>query len=186
MSKNGPRVRHSPDVVTDYLARLPVFEERLRSKIDTSAGPEGCWPWMGQRSAKGYGIICQGNLVPVRVHRLIWGIANGHAPGDLLIRHSCDNPPCCNEAHLLDGTPADNTGDMMERSRHRSRAIKGEASPTARLTDAQIAEIRSRRAGGERLGPLAQEFGVSLGYVDKIVSGRVRKAAPELHGERRE
>lgn len=38
-----------------------------------------------------------------------------------MVRHSCDNPPCCNPAHLLVGTAAQNAQDMAERGRHRNQ-----------------------------------------------------------------
>jgi hypothetical protein len=57
-------------------------------------------------------------------HRVSYALANNidpHTmPADLVIRHTCDNPPCVNPAHLLAGTQADNNADKMQRGRHRS------------------------------------------------------------------
>jgi hypothetical protein len=36
----------------------------------------------------------------------------------MVLRHSCDNPPCVNPDHLVPGTCADNSRDMVERRRH--------------------------------------------------------------------
>ncbi len=92
--------------------------------------------------------------------------------GELLGLHSCDNPPCCNPAHLRWGTPSDNMRDMHERGRHTKRGHK--------LTDAQVIDIRSRH--GQTLHQLADEFGVSFGLISQIRTGRIwRHLIPERH-----
>ena len=46
------------------------------------------------------------------------------------------------------------------------------------LADADVAEIRERRAAGERAADLSDEFGLSLRYVSALISGQRRPGAP--------
>lgn len=85
--------------------------------------PNGCWEWQGARSG-GYGIIRLSKTVKVYAHRFAYEGFNGPlAPGEL-VRHRCDNPPCVRGVHLLSGSHADNTADMIERGRQRFTARK--------------------------------------------------------------
>ena len=54
------------------------------------------------------------------LHRWVWEQVNGPIPEGMLVRHRCDNPPCFRYDHLLLGTVADNTADMLERGRARN------------------------------------------------------------------
>lgn len=80
-----------------------------------------CWLWKGNRDEKGYGRFSFQDK-DMRAHRMAYTLAYGPIPEGLLIRHTCDNPPCVNPNHLLVGTDADNVRDMMERGRHASAA----------------------------------------------------------------
>ena len=92
------------------------IEDRLEEKIDRSGGPDACHPWTGAPQGEGYGTIrWQGKQW--LTHRLVWTLENGEIPPGVVIRHRCDNPPCCNRRHLLSGTKADNAADMRERRR---------------------------------------------------------------------
>lgn len=97
-------------------------EERFWAKVDTSGGPDACWPWLGSFRHHGYGqFSVNGKLVTVP--RWILGKARGKPlrwDSELreLACHRCDNPPCCNPAHLYVGTHKANTGDMIARGRH--------------------------------------------------------------------
>jgi len=74
--------------------------------------------WMRSRSnPSGYGQvgIVDGKLI--RAHRLAWELTNGWIPNGLYVCHHCDNPPCCNPAHLFLGTQADNMSDMVKKRR---------------------------------------------------------------------
>lgn len=90
---------------------------RFWSKVN-QAGPDDCWEWQASRNHSGYGSFGLGYTMR-GAHRIAYAIANGgELPEGQLVRHKCDNPPCCNPAHLEIGTAKDNTNDMMERGRH--------------------------------------------------------------------
>jgi DNA-binding CsgD family transcriptional regulator len=93
--------------------------------------------------------------------------ANGHWPSPMCL-HSCDNPPCCNEVHLREGTGAENADDRDRRGRQAAGARNG----SARLTDAQAVEVKRRVLSGEGQSALAREFGISPTTVWEIKNGR--------------
>lgn len=99
--------------------------ERFWSKVDRSGGPDACWPWTGGHDERGYGIFYPTGERKTRAHRWLLG----HLRGKPLIDkprgiedgcHRCDNPPCCNPAHLYVGTRKRNIADAVERSRLRN------------------------------------------------------------------
>lgn len=141
--------------------------ERFWAKVDTSAGPEGCWPWTAARRREGYGHFAGGPGLSY-AHRFSYWLATGQHPGDLLVRHTCDNPPCVNPAHLELGTIADNMADRH----NRGRDARGERINHAKLTDADVLSIRHRFEQGESHSDLAAAFGVSRSNVCRIVNGR--------------
>lgn len=143
--------------------------ERLGLLVDSSGGPDACWPFTGATGRSGYG--------RVRVHGVsrsahVWAYeeAFGPVPDGLLVRHHCDNRLCCNPSHLATGTHQDNMNDKVARGRQ-SR-LAGEQSPTAILTEPQALSIRNRRRAGERSADLATEFGVSRSLVNSIATGK--------------
>ena len=82
-----------------------------------------CLEWTGYTRAFGYGqLMVDGKCVGT--HRVAWTLANGPIPDGICVLHRCDNPPCCEPAHLFLGTAADNTADMIAKGRHRSPPIK--------------------------------------------------------------
>ena len=52
---------------------------------------------------------------------------------------------------------------------------RGESHPASKLSDSQVAELRSRFASGERAKALAAEFGVHVVYLRRILSGKARR-----------
>lgn len=87
------------------------------ARVDRSGGPDSCWVWKAARFANQYGSFHL-NGRNVRAHRWLLGFLRG-APlePDQFACHRCDNPPCCNPAHLFVGSARDNSRDMSVKGR---------------------------------------------------------------------
>jgi hypothetical protein len=134
------------------LFRSMTFEERFRSRLKTM--PSGCIEWTGARSG-GYGMVkFLGRSV--LAHRVAFGLAGGLLNDAVLVLHSCDNPPCCNPAHLRSGTSEDNASDRE--SRKRRRIIRGSVHGMSKLTEDNVNEIR---LSSEKSTVVAAKFRVS-------------------------
>jgi len=139
---------------------------RFWRKVDRRAR-EGCWPWLGYTTPRGYGRMWAGR--PRFAHRVSWELHHGPIPEGRLVCHHCDNPPCCNPAHLFLGTFKDNSDDMDRKGRR--NVLCGEQSPRAKLTAATVLAIRARRSAGEAADALATEYGITRHYLLSIVRG---------------
>ena len=53
-----------------------------------------------------------------RTHRLAYFLSKGEIPQDKVVMHSCDNPPCCNPAHLKLGTHKENMAECRAKNRN--------------------------------------------------------------------
>lgn len=152
------------------------FLNRVRKGTD-----DQCWQWTEYRSkgrkaqaAGGYGRVDAFGLKGVYVHRLAYCLSNRGLElkrvGELIVRHTCDNPICCNPKHLVLGTHADNMRDMVERGRSpRKMSI---ASANAKLSAAEVRAIRERSAAGATRKELAERYGVSIQTIKAVRSGR--------------
>lgn len=108
---------------------------------------------------RGYGSASLYRQGSIGAHRLSWLIHFGEIPPEMHVCHRCDNPPCVNPRHLFLGTNLDNRRDSIAKGRF--RVGRGERHRSAKLTEAQVREIRQRRELGDRQEALAAEFGVS-------------------------
>lgn len=120
-----------------------AFEKWFWSRVDVRA-PNECWLWKGARISTGYGNFGGGSK-PNRwarlSHRTAYELTYGPLH-DLDCLHTCDNPPCCNPAHLAAGTAKANARDMVDKGRCHSRGKPGEDNGAAKLTAEQVLEIR--------------------------------------------
>ena len=98
-----------------------VTTDRFWGKVDKSAGHgsgNDCWIWTGEITHKGYGRARLADRKAKAAHRMSWELSTGLPwPEGKISRHTCDNPPCVNPAHIIPGTIAENNADMWERSR---------------------------------------------------------------------
>lgn len=153
---------------------------RFWSKVDKSGD---CWVWTAARmpSPMEYGVFGIRAGMVKRAHRFSWELSNGDIPVDLCVLHRCDNPPCVNPDHLFLGTRVENIADMVAKGRnakgdkHRSRKyperlLRGEDSPSARLSEMDVKSIRARVAAGESQYSVAAAFGIKQPYVSLVVN----------------
>src|SRR3990167_7100164 len=76
-----------------------------------------CWLFMGARvPAGGYGRF-RFNKRLIAAHRVAYMLAYGNIPAGLDVMHHCDNPPCCNPAHLKAATTLENMQDAKRKGR---------------------------------------------------------------------
>ncbi len=161
-----------------------MTEDEFWSCIDKH-GPSECWPWAGACFNQGYGEVSHGGA-RWRAHRLVWTLVNGPIPTGLHVCHSCDNPPCCNPAHLWLGTHADNMADKARKGRgeqvrgdnhyartHPEWLARGERHGLARLTEAHAQAVRRVYATGTySQAQISRVLGVSHTVISKIVRGK--------------
>lgn len=157
-----------------------------------------CWTWTAARDKRtGYGSF---NLGPktTAAHRVSWNIHNGELPPDRpCVLHHCDTPPCVNPAHLWIGTQLDNIADRERKRRtgcgkgqgHGSvtkpwRLARGSKTPTSKLTEEKVFELRLRYAAGESCVALAREIGFSRQGLRPVLQGRSWTHVPMPQGDR--
>ena len=136
-------------------------------KVDRSSGPDGCWPWRRRIGTNGYGKtnkkVGGGRRQTLAAHRLAYELAVGPIPARMYVCHHCDNPVCCNPAHLYAGTAKQNARDKWARGR-----------ALLKVSDAQVHEIVAAARDGQRPAALARIYGVSPTSVARYVRGQKR------------
>lgn len=160
--------------------------ERFWAKVDIR-GDDECWPWTAASSPDtDYGRFRLRGKV-VYAHRVAFELATGRSAYEgEVIMHSCDNPPCCNPAHLSPGSQAENLDDMRRKGRagHQGGAVSDETETHGltvaetrifALSDLREPEYNPNSMSDEELSALDEsmsKFGVVEYLVVNTRSGR--------------
>jgi hypothetical protein len=121
-----------------------------------------CWLWTGHKSKYGYG----GTTVNGKrqsAHRVSSLLEHGRWPEPFCYHH-CDKPACVRPSHLFEGE-----GPFF--TQH-PELVQGDKNPAAKLTNAQVLEIRRLIALKKKNSQIAKMFGVSSSTISHIRTGR--------------
>lgn len=141
------------------------FAQRFWTWVDSSGGEDACWPWLGKTLKRGYGRYRLDGKFHF-AHRAALRFAKGEPPApDLLALHSCNNPPCCNPAHLRWGTSQANMDDRAASGRDHSHSRKIDPDELMRL-----------RVAGGTYSQLAAHFGVNQTSIGKAIKREEKRA----------
>ena len=143
--------------------------ERFHLKYEVDA-ETGCWNWTACLNGKaGYGQFWDGARV-VLAHRFAYELLVGPIGDGLNALHRCDNPRCCNPAHVFLGTQKDNAADMIAKGRDKDG--RKAAGP----------KISAAKTGVKR-GPLTDEWRakVSASLMGRIVIPETRAKISVAH-----
>lgn len=145
-----------------------TFDELPPIEIDQGTG---CWiPRKRSRTTKGYVTATIGKHT-VRLHRFVFSLVNGRLRPDEVVRHTCDRRDCCNPAHLLKGSHADNIADRVARG----RSATGERHGAAKFTNAKAVEIYLDKQTSPQEKAAANNVAVLT--ITRIMNGQTYKQA---------
>ena len=163
-------VHGDPTVTLNPRMDGATLAEKMAAYTDRSAGPDECWPWTRGKSSDGYGRVYANGGNAIAAHRVAYEMVHGPIPAGAEIMHSCDNPPCCNPAHLRYGSHAENMAEMSARQ----RAAKGDRHTEMRVTDAGVRHARWLHSVGMAQQDIAAIFGVSRPFMSRLIRGERR------------
>lgn len=155
-----------------------IDADRFWSKVDKNGpvperrpdlGP--CWVW-NAGTTNGYGMFwVQGRNQ--KASRVAFFLQHGRWPEPCALHH-CDNPICCNPAHIFEGSQADNMHDKSAKGRQ----ARGEKHVQSKLTAADVGSIRGMR-GVLTQRELGRIYGVHPAHISLIQTGKARKSDSE-------
>lgn len=136
-----------------------------RFKTKLVIQPNGCWEYSGAKDADGYGMFWYDGKTRGAHQFSARYLGNFVVNKGQQICHSCDNPPCCNPAHLFIGTTQQNTAD-----RHfKGRSVKGSRVGTSVYNESIIKAVKNayktRTHYRGIIKDISREFNVSYGVV---------------------
>jgi len=114
-------------------------------------GPDECWLWTGRLDNKGYGEHrwqWRGKRLQMIASRYALSLHSHPAFSWMMCCHRCDNPRCCNPAHLYWGDVHSNATDRTSRNRHGRNGGKGVASSARAMVASGMSKMQVARVLG--------------------------------------
>jgi hypothetical protein len=147
------------------------LDQRFWARVEKS---DGCWLWIGADFKQGYGGISVYGRDMQLAHRVSWELTNGPIPEGMWVLHKCDVRRCVRPDHLYLGTVTENARDAVDRGRATHMVMTGEECPKAKLTEAQVEEIRRLYVAGLKVTyrELSKRYGVTPEQISNIVRGK--------------
>jgi len=175
---------HTPPLST---AEAEAVVRRFWQRVRKAEG-DGCWTFTAKPQKSGHCRASIGRRRTMLAHRLSLLLHTGELASDECSLHTCDNPPCIRPSHLFKGDRGDNARDMAAKGRqflqqHPERRphcpaelkARGERNHKARVTAAQVVEIRTRFAAGEKKSVLKRDYSLGFCGITGIVTGQTWK-----------
>jgi HNH endonuclease len=155
--------------------------KRFWSHVDkTETASNNCWNWTLAGGTYGYGEFIVGgrkNRRKLGPHQFSYIVAYG-TPNHSVC-HKCDNPKCVRPDHLWDGTQKENIQDAARKGRMRCCLLPGSGNPNAKLTEADVIEIRALYPTGlHTQKELALRYGVNESGICNILARRTWRHVP--------
>lgn len=131
-------------------------------------GLDDCWEWIASLNSSGYGSFCVGERC-YAASRIAYLLVHKKLKLKQEVCHKCDNPSCCNPAHLFAASHRVNMRDCLAKGRFIPPPPKlGEANPRSTLTEQQVLDIFHATGSQYRI---AERFGVRQSQVSRIKLG---------------
>jgi HNH endonuclease len=154
---------------------------RFWNQVEHGLEPDACWIWTGYCDSQGYGRLRFDGAWEY-AHRVAWRLVHGEVEPGIQLMAQCRQRACVRTDHHLPKTAAEAgrykaEHDLVargERTRPETRA-RGERHGSAKLSDAQVAEIRRRYVPRVvTLQQLAAEYGVNHSVIWHVVKRKIR------------
>jgi len=158
-----------------------MIEEEFWTIIDKQEEGE-CWIWMGSVMGRGYGqAYWHGHCIGA--HRVAWELTNGPIPSGMCVCHMCDNPPCCNPAHLFLGSQKDNMQDGIRKGRVNNEEHRRKISKVWK--GKHLSEDHKRKIGESNKGHVPWISGSHHSDATKCKISNAQKGKPKSEESRR-
>ena len=110
----------------------------------------------------------------LRIHREVLKAFDRLPNKGEICRHLDGNPKNNHVSNLKWGNHKENAQDCLKHGRNKFQILVGEKSPTAKFSDIEIEDIRTRRKEGATYKEIMEIYDISKSHVSYIINGKTR------------